>query len=62
MSLLRLPWRCGGVWPNFGPPHDARTARRAYDEETLQRIAEVSRKYDPDGVLQIGEYARAIAG
>ena len=55
-------WDTGGVWPNFGPPHDARTARRAYDEETLQRIAEVSRKYDPDGVLQIGEYARAIAG
>ena len=55
-------WDTGGVWPNFGPPHDARTARRAYDEETLRRIAEVSRKYDPDGVLQIGEYARAIAG
>ncbi|HET6987640.1 MAG TPA: FAD-binding protein, partial [Kribbella sp.] len=55
-------WDTGGVWPNFGPPHDARTARRAYDEETLRRIAEVSRKYDPDGVLQIGEYARAVAG
>ena len=55
-------WDTGGVWPNFGPPHDARTARRAYDEETLRRIAEVSRKYDPDGVLQIGEYARAITG
>ncbi|WP_406054269.1 FAD-binding oxidoreductase [Kribbella sp. NBC_00889] len=55
-------WDTGGVWPNFGPPHDARTARRAYDEETLRRIAEVSRKYDPDGVLQIGEYARSIAG
>ena len=55
-------WDTGGVWPNFGPPHDARTARRAYDEETLQRIAEVSRRYDPDAVLQIGEYARAITG
>jgi hypothetical protein len=53
-------WDTGGVWPNFGPPHDARTARRAYDEKTLHRIAEVSRKYDPDGILQIGEYARTI--
>jgi hypothetical protein len=53
-------WDTGGVWPNFGPPHDAQTARRAYDEKTLHRIAEVSRKYDPDGILQIGEYARTI--
>jgi FAD/FMN-containing dehydrogenase len=52
-------WDTGGIWPNFGPPHDARTARRAYDGQTLRRIVEVSRKYDPDGVLQIGEYARA---
>lgn len=54
-------WDTGGIWPNFGPPHDARTARRAYDDETLRRIVEVSRKYDPDGVLQIGEYTRAVA-
>jgi hypothetical protein len=53
-------WDTGGIWPNFGPPHDARTARRAYDEETLRRIVATSREYDPDGVLQIGEYARAV--
>jgi FAD/FMN-containing dehydrogenase len=52
-------WDTGGIWPNFGPPHDGRTARRAYDAETLRRIATVTRKYDPDGVLQIGHYARA---
>jgi FAD/FMN-containing dehydrogenase len=55
-------WDTGGIWPNFGPPHDATTARRAYDEETLRRIVAVSRRYDPDGVLQIGGYARAVAG
>jgi FAD binding domain len=54
-------WDTGGIWPNFGPPHDARTARRAYDDETLRRIVAVSQKYDPDGVLQIGGYARAVA-
>jgi hypothetical protein len=54
-------WDTGGVWPNFGPPHDALTARRAYDEDTLRRIVQVSLKYDPDGVLQIGEYARAAS-
>jgi hypothetical protein len=53
-------WDTGGVWPNFGPPHDASTARRAYDDDTLRRIVAASRKYDPDGVLQIGEYARAV--
>jgi hypothetical protein len=55
-------WDTGGVWPNFGPPHDAGTARRAYDEQTLRRIVEISRRYDPDSVLQIGEYARSVAG
>ncbi len=51
-------WDTGGVWPNFVPAYDARTARRAYGEETLQRLAEVVRAYDPDGVLQIGEFTR----
>lgn len=53
-------WDTGGIWPNFGPAHDARTARRAYDDETLRRIVEVARKYDPDGVLQIGDFTRMV--
>ena len=51
-------WDTGGIWPNFGPPHDETTARRAYDPATLRRLAEVAQSYDPDGVLQCGEYAR----
>ena len=51
-------WDTGGVWPNFGPPHDATTARRAYDGATLARLAAVTRTYDPDGVLQVGRYTR----
>jgi hypothetical protein len=53
--------RCAGAgnWPNFAPPHDAETALRAYDAQTLVRLVAVARTYDPDGVLQAGIYARA---
>ncbi|MCV2491621.1 FAD-binding protein [Geodermatophilus sp. YIM 151500] len=52
-------WATGGVWPNFGPPQDGATARRAYDPDTLARLAAVVRKYDPDGVLELGTYITA---
>jgi hypothetical protein len=54
-------WDTGGIWPNFGPPHDAETARRAYDEHTLERLAAIVRAYDPNGVLQIGSFPRSAA-
>ena len=53
-------WDTGGIWPNFGPAHDEATARRAYDEDTLERLAEIVDRYDPDGVLQIGGFTRTI--
>jgi len=53
-------WDTGGVWPNFGVPHDATSARRPYDPATLARLVEVTRTYDPQGVLQAGRYARAV--
>jgi FAD binding domain-containing protein len=52
-------WDTGAVWPNFGPPHDAGTARRAYRPATLARLSAVTRTYDPHGVLQAGSYTRA---
>ncbi|MGY1836214.1 FAD-binding oxidoreductase [Blastococcus sp. SYSU DS0510] len=52
-------WDTGGVWPNFGIPHDAVSARRSYDEATLSRLREVVDTYDPQGVLQAGAYTRA---
>jgi hypothetical protein len=52
-------WDTGGVWPNFGVPHDALSARRAYDERTLARLREVVSTYDPKGVLAAGAYTRA---
>ncbi|MGY1740018.1 MULTISPECIES: FAD-binding oxidoreductase [unclassified Blastococcus] len=54
-------WDTGGVWPNFGIPHDAVSARRSYDPQTLARLAEVVRTYDPQGVLQAGHYTRAAS-
>jgi hypothetical protein len=53
-------WDTGGVWPNFGIPHDAVSARRSYDEPTLARLREVVDTYDPQGVLQAGAYTRAV--
>jgi hypothetical protein len=53
-------WDTGGVWPNFGIPHDAVSARRCYDEPTLARLREVVATYDPQGVLQAGAYTRAV--
>jgi hypothetical protein len=53
-------WDTGGVWPNFGIPHDAVSARRSYDEPTLARLREVVDTYDPKGVLQAGAYTRAV--
>jgi len=56
------PWDTGGIWPNFGPAHDAVTARRAYAPATLERLGAVSRRYDPRGVLQAGTAVRAALG
>lgn len=53
-------WDTGGIWPNFGPAHDEHTARRAYDPQTLARLTAVVEKYDPDGVLAIGGFTRAV--
>ncbi len=53
-------WDTETIWPNFGPAHDERTARRAYRPQTLQRIVEVARTYDPDGVLQVGGFTRML--
>lgn len=51
-------WDTGGVWPNYKTPHDAASARRAYDGRTLARLAAVVDRYDPDRVLAGGAFAR----
>jgi FAD/FMN-containing dehydrogenase len=51
-------WNTGGIWPNFAPPHDADSAKLAYQPATLARLAAVADRYDPDGVLAAGAFAR----
>jgi hypothetical protein len=59
LFMALADWDTGGVWPNFGIPHDAVSARRSYDVPTLARLREVVATYDPQGVLQAGAYTRA---
>ena len=40
LFMALADWDTGGVWPNFGIPHDAVSARRCYDEPTLARLRE----------------------
>lgn len=56
------PWDTGGIWPNFAPASDVASARRAYDELTLARLASVVGRYDPHGVLAEGAVVREAAG
>ncbi len=53
-------WDTGGTWANLGPVHDPTSARRAFDEPTLGRLAAVAERYDPDGVLVAGTFLRDL--
>jgi FAD/FMN-containing dehydrogenase len=53
------PWAYDGMWPNFGPAHDAEAARKAYRPETLARLRAAADTYDPAGVLTMGAAIRA---
>jgi FAD/FMN-containing dehydrogenase len=52
------PWTYDGMWPNFGPAHDADSTRAAYTPATLTRLRATARAYDPDGVLTMGAAIR----
>jgi len=45
------PWTRPGGLPGFTPGHGPGWAERVYPSSTRARLAEVSRRYDPDGVL-----------
>lgn len=45
------PWTRAGALPNFAPGHDRAWAERTYPGDVLTRLGEVSRRYDPAGVL-----------
>lgn len=52
------PWAYDGLWPNFGPAHDATTTARAYSPATLARLRATADAYDPQGVLVMGAAIR----
>lgn len=52
------PWTRPGALPNFTSGHGPAWAARVYPPATRARLAEVSRRYDPDGVLLAGHAFR----
>lgn len=52
------PWSTGGQLPNFAPSTDPQRLSRCYDEDTLYWLAALAERYDPAGVLRVGQVAR----
>lgn len=52
------PWSTGGQFPNFAPGADLARLTRCYDEDTLYWLAALGERYDPAGVLRVGQVAR----
>jgi hypothetical protein len=52
------PWSTGGQLPNFAPAADLARLARCYDEDTLYWLAALGERYDPAGVLRVGQVAR----
>jgi hypothetical protein len=52
------PWSTGRQLPNFAPATDPARLARCYDEDTLYQLAALAERYDPAGVLRVGQVAR----
>ncbi len=52
------PWSRGRQLPNFAPASDAGRLARCYDDDTLHQLAALAERYDPRGVLRVGQVAR----
>ncbi|MCV7227064.1 FAD-binding oxidoreductase [Mycolicibacterium komossense] len=52
------PWSTGGQLPNFAASSDPERLARCYDEDTLYWLAALAERYDPAGVLRVGQVAR----
>jgi hypothetical protein len=50
-----------GAMPNFVPGYGLAWARQAFPATTVARLAELSRRYDPAGVLLAGRVVRELA-
>lgn len=54
------PWATGGTQPNFSVAARREGARRCYDASTLVRLSTLADRYDPAGVLAVGQVARGF--
>ncbi|MGH7744342.1 MAG: FAD-binding oxidoreductase [Candidatus Dormibacteria bacterium] len=54
-------WSHGLAMPNFRPADDPVAIKRLYRPETLDHLATLSQRYDPDQVLDVGRIVRAAA-
>lgn len=52
------PWSTGGQFPNFAASADPARLTRCYNEDTLYWLAALADRYDPAGVLRVGQVAR----
>lgn len=52
------PWATAGLLANFAADDDPAVVRRYYDKETFDRLAALADRYDPHGVLDVGQVAR----
>jgi FAD/FMN-containing dehydrogenase len=53
------PWATGGLLPNFAPAAGPARAARSYDENTRTWLAALADRYDPAGVLTVGQVVRS---
>jgi hypothetical protein len=54
------PWDTGGTQPNFSARPGRDGARRCYDAATLVRLSALADRYDPAGVLAVGQVVRGF--
>ena len=52
------PWSTGRQLPNFAAAADTGRLARCYDEDTLHQLAALAERYDPAGILRVGQVAR----
>jgi FAD/FMN-containing dehydrogenase len=52
------PWHTGGELANFGPAATEERLARVYAPDTRARLAELAERYDPAGVLRVGQVVR----
>ena len=51
-------WSTGRQLPNFAVAADAARLARCYDDDILYQLAALAERYDPAGVLRVGQVAR----